>query len=115
VQQQGGRALSVRWATSDVTARGVSTAQGRACAALPLAHRAAALCGDYIAGAGEVTFRPGVTRVDIVVAIMEDDCSGGGSVGERSFAVDLFTPGGGWIPGERATVVIQEKGGRACA
>ncbi len=100
-------ALSVRWATSDGSARSVSARKGAECAQLVgSAARRAAGCGDFIAGAGEVSFAAGVRRMDIVVAVVvggEGPCSAGQ---ERSFVVELFAPGGERLPGERAEVTI---------
>ena len=93
--------LSVRWATSDGSAVGVSARKGAECQGLPPAARGAAGCGDYVASAGELTFGAGVGRMDIQVVIM------GSAGGEgRTFAVELFSPGGSRVQGEKATVVI---------
>ena len=114
----GSATLHVRWATSDGSALGVSAQRGAECLGVAQAGNASARarsplvqCGNYISSAGEMTFQPGVRRMDIVVAIVGRQCGGGGEGeggGDKpiTFVVGLFAPGGGSLAGETASVDI---------
>ncbi|CAM9348358.1 unnamed protein product, partial [Phaeothamnion confervicola] len=66
--------LTVTFATSDLTARGVDAASYRACWALPPAARRPDACGDYEQTAGQLTFARGQTEASFFVRIMDDLC-----------------------------------------
>jgi hypothetical protein len=89
------RALTVAYATSDLTARGVDTLRFAACLNLPLAARAG--CGDYLQTAGEATFAPGDASVNFAVYVMNDLCH---EHHPEYVLLTLSVPGGGPLGGE---------------
>jgi len=89
------RALSIAYATSDLTARGVDTLRYAECLDLPLAERAG--CGDYLQTAGEATFAPGDASVNFVVYVMNDLCH---EHHPEYVLLTLSVPGGGPLGGE---------------
>ena len=54
-------------------------------------QRGAALCGDYQASAGILTFLPSRTRVDIEIPIIDDACH---EPERKLFIINLSVPGG---------------------
>jgi len=89
------RALTVGYATSDLTARGVDTLRFAQCMDLPLQAREG--CGDYLQTAGEVTFAPGDATVSFVVYVVNDLCH---EHYPEYFLVTLSVPGGPALAGE---------------
>ncbi|CAM9763265.1 unnamed protein product [Pylaiella littoralis] len=90
--------LTVAFATSDLTARGVDSDAYRECFELPVAERLPGVCGDYEQTAGELTFEPGQTELSFFVRIMDDHCQ------ERYpeyVQLSLSIPGGGALQGEQ--------------
>ncbi|KAG5180011.1 hypothetical protein JKP88DRAFT_279922 [Tribonema minus] len=68
--------LTLEYATSDLTARGVDSEAYLACLALASDIRAPPReCGDYEQTAGRVTFAPGDAEVFFYVRIMDDHCA----------------------------------------
>ena len=65
-------ALHVGYATSDITAIGISPGESVVCLAAVPANRAE--CGDYILNSGILTFLPGVSTQNIKVYIIDDYC-----------------------------------------
>eukprot|EP00752_Nemacystus_decipiens_P003960 g3626.t1 len=90
--------LTVAFATSDLTARGVDSDAYRDCFELPVSERLPEICGDYEQTAGELTFEPGQTETSFFVRIMDDHCQ------ERYpeyVQLALSIPGGGALQGEQ--------------
>jgi len=81
----------VMYSTRDVSARGVPQSVVDACSRLPFMQRGAALCGDYQASAGILTFLPSRTRVDIEIPIVDDACH---EPERKLFIINLSVPGG---------------------
>merc|ERR1711988_1560249 len=65
-------ALTVEYATSDLTAKGVDRARYDECVELPNALRIG--CGDYLQTTGEVTFAAGTSTALFQVYIVNDLC-----------------------------------------
>merc|ERR1711988_1675908 len=65
-------ALTVAYATSDLTASGIDERMYESCAAVNTALRSG--CGDYLQTAGEVTFAAGSTSALFQVYIVDDRC-----------------------------------------
>jgi hypothetical protein len=98
-------ALTVQWATSDITAIGVHPQDYRYCMNLPTnAHRKASACGDYMQGSGEITFLPTEFSKPIVVYIVDDYCY---EYYMEYIRVQLIAAGGGPLIGERYTATIR--------
>ena len=95
------------YSTTDITARGVPKAVIDACARLPFLQRGAALCGDYQASAGVLTFMPTRQRMDIEIPLMDDACY---EPERKVFVVKLSVPGGLKLRGAdyRITVSITD-------
>ncbi|CAM9102436.1 unnamed protein product [Scytosiphon promiscuus] len=90
--------LTVAFATSDLTARGIDSDAYRECSELPVENRSPGICGDYEQTAGELTFEPGQTEQSFFVRIMDDHCR------ERYpeyVQLSLSIPGGGALQGEQ--------------
>ena len=66
------RALTVAYATSDLTAKGVDTGKFNDCWNSNIRNREG--CGDYLQTAGEVTFSAGSTSELFTVFLMNDRC-----------------------------------------
>jgi hypothetical protein len=96
--------LHIRYATSDLSARGVSPEKAAACCRLPVEERAAAACGDYVSSTGQLTFPPGRQRRDLVIPLMNDACP---ELAPEFFQVHLFLPGGPIPAGEGFSIVIR--------
>jgi len=97
-------ALHVRYATEEGSALGVSARKGAACALLPRAARRSNGCGDFVLAAGEVHFAAGVSRVDILIQVMDDECDKGNEA--VTFYLHLYSPGGGRIASPAASLKV---------
>ncbi|CAM9175345.1 unnamed protein product [Ascophyllum nodosum] len=89
--------LTVAFATSDLTARGIDSDAYRDCSKLKLEERNPGVCGDYEQTAGELTFEPGQTERAFFVRIMDDHCR------ERYpeyVQLSLSIPGGSAVQGQ---------------
>jgi len=95
------RPLSVAYATSDITAIGISAAAADLCFSYSSDHRGQ--CGDYVQTAGTVTFDSGVSLVHIRVYIMEDFCP----EATEYFRLQLSVPGGDVILGSDYSVTVE--------
>mmetsp|Transcript_20544 Transcript_20544/g.26727 ORF Transcript_20544/g.26727 Transcript_20544/m.26727 type:complete len:275 (-) Transcript_20544:136-960(-) len=69
-----GRPLTVSFATSDLTARGVDPLKYEECMNMPLEDRGQSCGGDYLQTAGEITFGPKDSEVAFAVFIINDLC-----------------------------------------
>jgi len=69
-----GRPLTVSFATSDLTARGVDPLKYEECMNMPLEDRGQRCGGDYLQTAGEITFGPKDSEVAFAVFIINDLC-----------------------------------------
>jgi hypothetical protein len=67
-------AMVVEYATSDLTAQGVDTAQYEACMLMAPQLRPAAGCGDYEHSSGVVIFAAGAGSAGFTVRIVDDVC-----------------------------------------
>ena len=94
--------LHVNYATSDVTAIGISQGESVVCLAQVPANRGE--CGDYIMNSGTLTFLPGQTSQNIKVLIIDDYCR---EHFMEYFKVSLMVPGGGPILGEAYQAVVR--------
>jgi len=99
-------ALTVQYATSDLTATGVDTAKFDACQKLAVRYRPGD-CGDYEQTRGEVTFAAGSASAAFSVRIMDDFCY---EHFMEYFQVTLSIPGTNFLAGEEfyATVRIDD-------
>jgi hypothetical protein len=68
-----GHALTVAYATSDVTAKGIDSLRYIECENTAVSAREG--CGDYVQTAGEVTFAAGDSSVNFVISIVNDFCN----------------------------------------
>lgn len=98
------RTLHVRYATRGVTAQGVTARKAAACKLLPLFERSRARCGDYVDVAGVLEFAPGVSRRDIIIPLVDDDCP---EPDAETLQIHLGTPGGVTFDGEEYAVTLR--------
>ncbi|KAA0158101.1 hypothetical protein FNF28_06401 [Cafeteria roenbergensis] len=98
------RTLHVRYATRGVTAQGVTARKAEACKLLPLFERSRARCGDYVDVAGVLEFAPGVSRRDIIIPLVDDDCP---EPEAETLQIHLGTPGGVTFDGEEYAVTLR--------
>jgi hypothetical protein len=116
LRRRGGlsRALTIAYATSDLTAKGIDTAKFAECMNRPVAAREG--CGDYLMVAGEVTFEPGDASVNFVVYLVNDLCH---EHHPEYLLVTLSVPGAGAAQGEdfiaRVRIDDDDLGGQYCA
>ena len=66
--------VTLEYATSDLTARGVDSVQYGVCMRLPVKDRAAHGCGDYEQTRGLMYVASGVDRGTFIVNIVDDLC-----------------------------------------
>jgi hypothetical protein len=108
------RALTVAYATSDLTAKGVDSKKYAECLDRPVSAREG--CGDYLMTAGEVTFAPGDATVDFTVFLVNDACY---EHHPEYFLVTLSIPGAGAAQGEdyiaRVRIDDDDLGSAECA
>jgi hypothetical protein len=100
----GRRAITIAYATVDITAVGIDHTRAAACASLPALRRHAAGCGHYVRTSGSLTFYPEHDRADIVVPIIDDACHTGSP---RLFGVQLSVPGGLALAGQTYSVTVR--------
>jgi len=67
-----GHPLTVAYATSDLTAKGIDPLRYADCLSMPVAAREG--CGDYVQTSGEVTFAVGDSAVNFVIDLVNDFC-----------------------------------------
>ncbi|GMH92534.1 hypothetical protein TL16_g12375 [Triparma laevis f. inornata] len=94
--------LTVGYATSDLTARGIDADKFQKCEALPSTQRDG--CGDYQQTSGELTFGMGASSATFTVKIMNDFCK------ERYIEyvqLTLNVPGGGVLTGDGFMAVVR--------
>jgi len=94
-EEYADEALTVAYATSDLTAKGVDTKKYQVCMDSVLANREG--CGDYLQAAGEVTFAAGATSALFVVYLMNDNCL---EHYQEYVQLSLSVPGGSAAIGE---------------
>ena len=66
--------LTVGYATSDLTAKGVDSVAYMNCWSMPAEQRKPEQCGDYEQTAGQLTFKPNQTQAFFYVRLMDDHC-----------------------------------------
>ena len=91
-----GKGLEVAYATSDITAQGVTPDEASVCLQTPYRNRTSQICGDYVHTKGTVEFLPRETLTQIVIPIMDDECA----EDTESFQLQLSTIGGDPLVGE---------------
>jgi hypothetical protein len=96
--------VRVRYATQGVTAQGITSRKHAACLLLPQFNRSKARCGDYVDVTGLLTFAPGITRQDVIIPLMNDDCYE--PEGEL-LMLRLGLPGGVGLVGEEYGVTVR--------
>jgi hypothetical protein len=96
-------ALRLGYVTSDVTAQGVTQTEAEQCLATPYRNRTSSLCGDYVHLQGEVQFLARESLAQIVIPIMDDECS----EGTEDFILQLTTIGGEPLLGEVYSMVVE--------
>ena len=96
------RSLTIAFATSDLTAKGVDTLRFNACLDLPVAEREG--CGDYLQTAGELTFGAGDATVSFVVYLLNDLCH---EHHAEYVLLTLSVPGAGRTGGEDYTATLR--------
>jgi len=109
--------LHVHYATRDITAISVSPSVAAKCALLPHEVRRDCFCGDYVREAGKLVFDSSSSsssssssfRSDLIVSVIRNSCSEGGRGGNltRSFAVDLFIPGGARLLSDSFSITVR--------
>ncbi|CAM9590200.1 unnamed protein product, partial [Discosporangium mesarthrocarpum] len=108
--------LTVAFATSDLTARGVDSVAYQLCWELPVRGRDSAVCGDYEQTAGELTFAPGETTSSFFVRVMDDHCP---EHYPEYVQLSLSIPGGAALRGETYLAKLRidddDKGREQCS
>jgi len=112
--------LHVHYTTRDITAVSVSQTVAAKCSLLSKEVRQKCFCGDYVREAGRLVFdstagssSPSSSstsfRNDIIVSVIRNSCSEGGRGGNltRSFAVDLFVPGGARLRSDFFSITVR--------
>ena len=97
------KSLHIGYSTSDITAVGVTPDEAAICLETPYRNRTSEICGDYVHSKGVVEFLPRETLAQIVIPIMDDECT----EGAEAFQLQLNTVGGDPLLGELYHMVIE--------
>eukprot|EP00948_MAST-09A_sp_MAST-9A-sp1_P001234 g1234.t1 len=94
--------LVVGYATSDITAIGISPGMAASCYTSWSRDRGE--CGDYHQTWGYITFEPGVVSQSFSIQIVNDQCQ---EHYQEYFKIQLFIPGGGPLLGEQYQTIVR--------